>query len=445
MSSQTQQDTATPGARPLRASCDSCSSSKIKCDKEQPSCRRCVASGAVCVYGISRKHGKQAQRKRLTVDHGNSTSQNGPPRARSRSPDNEPTSFEPEPGMSFNDLMQDLNFPLSIDHNVNFEGLLAQHPENSQGLIHVPSSHGTPPENVRNPSQSYNTNCVTLEGINDPAEDVASRTDFTSLDQNSTLLTPTITSTLQPPTPASYCYNAIIPNSEHSLQIAAKKQHHQPHPCYQLACSTMDLLRLEDRFSCAKKRAFDTSARHDTPALTWDQVLHANKTALGTLQQIIDCPCSTRNSHLTFLYSSIISKVIFWYQVAYRIIKSDPSQASARSPPLLTPRASTATSPGAGAFQTPSTPGSATSLPITIGAFDIDAEDRTALAQHLLLSELRKTARLVEQLQAKHGNTEYEGLVDSYIGSADPGSSLRGMLGNYLKSELSKTMREVQG
>jgi hypothetical protein len=42
----------------LRSACDACSSAKTKCDKKQPVCDRCQASGFICSYRPSRRHGK---------------------------------------------------------------------------------------------------------------------------------------------------------------------------------------------------------------------------------------------------------------------------------------------------------------------------------------------------------------------------------------------------
>ncbi|KAI0403141.1 hypothetical protein F4802DRAFT_573224 [Xylaria palmicola] len=42
----------------LRSSCDSCSIVKVKCDRGQPECGRCISRGLPCVYGVSRKMGK---------------------------------------------------------------------------------------------------------------------------------------------------------------------------------------------------------------------------------------------------------------------------------------------------------------------------------------------------------------------------------------------------
>ena len=52
----------------LRASCDACAASKIRCSKEHPTCARCSANKSQCVYGVSRKHGKPGRKRKRNPD-----------------------------------------------------------------------------------------------------------------------------------------------------------------------------------------------------------------------------------------------------------------------------------------------------------------------------------------------------------------------------------------
>ncbi|EPE35893.1 Zn2/Cys6 DNA-binding protein [Glarea lozoyensis ATCC 20868] len=64
----------------LRASCDACSSAKVRCTQTKPSCARCSKHDVPCVYGISRRSGKrsaesyQAMRKNAEMEMEMSTS-----------------------------------------------------------------------------------------------------------------------------------------------------------------------------------------------------------------------------------------------------------------------------------------------------------------------------------------------------------------------------------
>ncbi|KAI1824885.1 hypothetical protein F4861DRAFT_223330 [Xylaria intraflava] len=46
----------------LRAACDACNESKVRCSQTKPKCGRCVRQGVPCVYGLSRRSHKSAPR-----------------------------------------------------------------------------------------------------------------------------------------------------------------------------------------------------------------------------------------------------------------------------------------------------------------------------------------------------------------------------------------------
>ncbi|KAL4942706.1 hypothetical protein BDV06DRAFT_221896 [Aspergillus oleicola] len=46
----------------LRASCDACNESKVRCSQVKPSCARCDKQGITCIYGLSRRTHKDAPR-----------------------------------------------------------------------------------------------------------------------------------------------------------------------------------------------------------------------------------------------------------------------------------------------------------------------------------------------------------------------------------------------
>ncbi|KAK7228253.1 hypothetical protein V2G26_000423 [Clonostachys chloroleuca] len=46
----------------LRASCNACHESKVRCTQTKPTCVRCERNGVVCIYGLSRRSHKDAPR-----------------------------------------------------------------------------------------------------------------------------------------------------------------------------------------------------------------------------------------------------------------------------------------------------------------------------------------------------------------------------------------------
>ena len=53
----------------LRLSCDECNKAKVKCAKEKPTCSRCKAQKIQCVYGVSLRAGKRAAAPELSRAH----------------------------------------------------------------------------------------------------------------------------------------------------------------------------------------------------------------------------------------------------------------------------------------------------------------------------------------------------------------------------------------
>ncbi|KAF1952594.1 hypothetical protein CC80DRAFT_538028 [Byssothecium circinans] len=58
-----EQPRSAPGRPKLRNSCNGCGASKLRCDRGQPECGRCLAHGIPCVYGLSRKMGKPPRQR----------------------------------------------------------------------------------------------------------------------------------------------------------------------------------------------------------------------------------------------------------------------------------------------------------------------------------------------------------------------------------------------
>ena len=63
----------------LRASCDACNESKVRCSQAKPICARCERQGITCVYGLSRRSHKNAprvQESRPVSESGSSSTDN---------------------------------------------------------------------------------------------------------------------------------------------------------------------------------------------------------------------------------------------------------------------------------------------------------------------------------------------------------------------------------
>lgn len=196
------------------------------------------------------------------------------------------------------------------------------------------------------------------------------------------------------------------------------------HCCSELAHSTLESLRIigpdsTQSWSCAESKSLDF-------------VLSTTKTAVQNVLKLLNCSCSS-DPHLSMLYSSITSKILNWYQIAAGV---NPAAA-----PLGAPSLSSSSPASSSVYSSPlSTPGSEQSTfsvqmqPLKFGLYQFDEATQERLRRQVVLKELKKCGQLVEALANWHGN-----------GQSEQAEFLYDVLGAWLKSELHKTLQEVEG
>lgn len=443
----------------LRASCDACAASKVKCSKDHPICQRCSANGSQCIYGVSRKHGK-------------------PGRTRKRNPDGTPfikgSKQRPSPGGSefgkFRLRPEPIALPLP-----DFDAASAW---NSSWSSTTPSLRSTPefefemtPEPfdmAMTPEPMYMDGAMDmgfpfmdnylLPAAEFPMETIHSlEPDFTFRDpfakkQSIQLDLPDIqalkdyvggqsvnpfdctfhdvglgisfdassassTSSAEP-SPKSLSFNQT--RSRLSVSVSMPTSH----CCSELAHSTLESLRIIGPDSMQPWSSVESKSL--------DFVLSTTKTAVQSVLQLLSCSCSS-DPHLSMLYSSITSKILNWYQIAAGV-----SPAAA---PLGAPSLSSSSPTSSSVYSSPlSTPGSEQSTfsiqmqPLKFGLYQFDEATQERLRRQVVLKELKKCGQLVDALANWRGN-----------GQSEQAEFLYDVLGAWLKSELHKTLQEVEG
>lgn len=196
------------------------------------------------------------------------------------------------------------------------------------------------------------------------------------------------------------------------------------HCCSSLAQSTLESLHITGPDS--------TQPWPNVELKSLDSVLSTTKLAVQSVLQLLSCPCSS-DPHLSMLYSSITSKILNWYQTAAGV---NPAAAPLAAAPSLS-----GSSPTSSVYSSPlSTPGSEQSTfsiqvqPLKFGLYQFDAADQERLRKQVVLKELKKCGQLVEALANWRGN-----------GQSEQAEFLYDVLGAWLKSELYKTLQEVEG
>lgn len=440
----------------LRASCDACAASKVKCSKDHPICQRCSANGSECIYGVSRKHGK-------------------PGRTRKRNPDGTPfikgSKQRPSPDGSefgkFRVRPEPIALPLpefdaasawnsswsstpSLRSTPDFEFEMTPEPfdmtmtpepmymDSSMtmgfpfmddmllpiGDFQMDTLQSIEPDlTFRDPfakKQSVQLDLPDIQALKDyiGGESVNPfDCSFQDVGLGISLSGPSTSSS--EPSPKSMTFDQS--QSRLSVSIAMPTSH----CCSALAHSTLESLRIIGPDS--------TQPWPNVESKSLDSVLSTTKLAVQSVLQLLSCSCSS-DPHLSMLYSSITSKILNWYQIAAGV---NPAAAPLGNAPSHSSGSSPTTS---SVYSSPlSTPGSEQSTfsiqmqPLKFGLYQFDEADQERLRRQVVLKELRKCGQLVEALANWRGD-----------GQSEQAEFLYDVLGAWLKSELYKTLQEVE-
>jgi hypothetical protein len=235
------------------------------------------------------------------------------------------------------------------------------------------------------------------------------------------------------PTTDSYFPNVTPPESPKgsnpfSNSLGANISMPASHCCYTLAYSTLETLQFptpeETESQSAEQRSLDS-------------ILCITKTAVQNVTQLLSCRCAS-DPHLAMLYSSIVSRIITWYQIAAGL---KPTTSNSPSTPALSMMSSSPSTASFSDFSSPlSTPSSTSSSfniklqPLKIGQFEFDEADQEAFRRTVVQRELKKCGGLVDAIANWRSGA-----------SSEQAEFLYDILGAWLKSELYKTVREISG
>lgn len=442
----------------LRASCDACAASKVKCSKDHPICQRCSANGSQCIYGVSRKHGKPGRTRKRNPD--------GTPfvKGSKQRPSPDGSEFgkfriKPEPialplpefdaASAWNSSWSstpslrstpDFEFemtpepfdmtmtpePMYMDASMNMgfpfmDGYLL--PTVDLPVDTVQSLE--PGLTFRDPftkKQSIQLDLPDIEALKDYiGGESVNPYDYTfqdvglgiSFDTSST----SSTSSAEP-SPKSLSFN----QSRSRLSVSVSMP--TSHCCSELAYSTLESLRIIGPES--------TQPWSNIESKSLDSVLSTTKTAVQSVLQLLSCSCSS-DPHLSMLYSSITSKILNWYQIAAGVSPA----AAPLDAPALSNSSPTSSSVYSSPLSTPCSEQSTFSIqmqPLKFGGYQFDEATQERLRRQVVLKELKKCGQLVDALANWRGN-----------GQSEQAEFLYDVLGAWLKSELHKTLQEVEG
>ncbi|KAL7623784.1 hypothetical protein AAE478_005337 [Parahypoxylon ruwenzoriense] len=427
----------------LRASCDACGAAKLKCDRGQPECGRCVSYGISCLYGISRKKGKPPRDRLcsgLTRTSNDQTIAADVDKLDSNSSSGSGMVLDRGPFSGFNDVAGSWD-PMDDGSN----GLLID--------LDTFDPLGRSMLNFNSPD------------FNELA--VSSRSSDNLLSAN-----PQYGPTSNPESPNPRCYSPLGLQSQMDINSNYDDAPIPPtgirdHDCAREAYEVLGNLSFPKpgrSYSISSSgRTSGSAAGSTTNGVPFDHVLRISREASERLCHLLACSCA-RSPNLAFLYASNISLILTWYQQAAASMQSPPwgcttvtttdSASHHVSPTLSSPSSGTGSGGGSstwsstgtttfGSGSTRSTPAMSPSTSVVvspttmaIGTFNVDdLRVQTALKIQLLLGEMRLAGRLIEQFIKSHKPSGQCLSDEPSLGSAD---SLYQSLDSWLKAEHSR-------
>lgn len=278
----------------LRSSCDRCGAAKLKCDRGQPNCGRCLSLNQPCVYGVSRKTGKPPRdRLRLPDVSGISSTSTKPPQ-------------QPHPNTNHRERRD-----TASSHGTNTSTF-------SYDSIAPDSGHALDGQGL-----GLGMN---LDALDTSHSDLfwPSMSNYPPLDFDDGLFSNMETGPYSLPTPVSESHHttprkqSYVEDHNGSFQPPSNTGH----DCFREAYDVLGSLSLH-RFpithptsrSPTPSSASTSTITNAANRVPLDHVLRLNREATERLGNLLTCPCAGF-PQLTILYASIISQILVWYQQA---------------------------------------------------------------------------------------------------------------------------------
>lgn len=181
-----------------------------------------------------------------------------------------------------------------------------------------------------------------------------------------------------------------VPTSDLSTEPSpSSTTNSSTHNCEAEAISILNSMQHGEMYQGLTSCSTDPAQAYATLILSpsFDRVLAVNKAAREGWNKLVRCSCALC-PHLLLLYTSILSKMLFWYRIAAtEKLEDDGASSSGGS------RYSSDEAPTVDRFSVRPTA-------VQVGILSLDAEDQAHMRRVLLLRELRTTAKAIDDLLA---------------------------------------------
>ncbi|KAL4784875.1 aflatoxin regulatory protein-domain-containing protein [Aspergillus varians] len=379
----------TQGTRKLRESCISCSRAKVKCNKEKPTCSRCVRRALPCEYMVSRRTGRNraigVERPSTTTAATTATTatQTADPSASTRI-SNVPINLTTLPQSAAIETTagpSQKSLPAVTDHPTAMTARSS--PKATQ--LHSPPRESDLWNTIISPVASGSTDLSSLLSVNTDIGQLFAALSPSQLDDPNGIET-NPDPHRQGPLSAADSPSSLMWALDNVDTIPLPGSTTKADPCCLSICLDM-LMRLfpNARMACERPGGENGPGK----LCTIESVIEDNKEILATVQTVLECHCS-EDEYVATLVSLVVFKVMGWYVAVARDQSSDPVRdgevnwASGGNSNDHTRR------PSAASFEE-----QVLHLPTVVGSYCVDGHHQSRMAAQLVLSELHRVQRLV--------------------------------------------------
>ncbi|KAK3690576.1 hypothetical protein B0T22DRAFT_194772 [Podospora appendiculata] len=424
--------TASPQKAPpqpkMRSSCDGCGAVKVKCDRKQPECGRCLAHGMTCVYGISRKIGKPPRHR--PVDTSSTGIGIGAlPSSRSRTNTSASASVSTtttaSTGTSLSDSLMSYNWDsVDTDDNNNNKNNHLISPDDTSN-----TDNGSGSGSASSTSAMFSLDVFPDDHL--PGKSLPNH-HFDSLTFGEWMVAENFDSSL----------GTSIRNFA-SMESGATKfsaDHMTGHPPSDTSGGSPKGSRLDHGHDCHREahellgtslftncnlNGQPTESHHldmmspagggamvlcnsssNTGRMDLDNLLLLNRKAIERLSSLLACSCAG-SPYLMMLYASLVSAILTRYQHA---TGGAPSTTSSPWNSLVSQGATIGSTADGDGNTMPKSGPMVTPARICIGAFSVDdPRVQSALNIQLLAGEVRRVASLIDQIACYNSDGQFLG------------------------------------
>ncbi|KAK2767084.1 hypothetical protein FQN54_006403 [Arachnomyces sp. PD_36] len=391
------QKPAVPSAPKLRDSCHACSASKVKCSRQKPSCARCAKRGLPCEYLATRRAGRKHdgrkasgninQTSNTAATHANQ-GVSGPgniaatPTSSSVTGNLTPTSAHMRPSLSrqHSSGYQDTVLPdffSTVEPNFSAD---------FNDWIGSPISF---PGHETSDAEGSAQHFVFSEELNNDLSDAHLAAAFLRPEDAFSIMEET---TSEPQVLSRPCSPI---HSQASTAITSAQLHESSNGCLVHALGLLKQLFPNASTGCARSKTPEDPAETTRHLPTIQSAVLENAQTIDAISNMLQCPCS-QDDYLLMVMSLIVFKVLGWYAAAAR---GTPTAGADDIP-----SSQTNSLPHWGESKSSRHIERVLQIPAVVGGYCIDGEDQARMAGQLVLSELHRAQRLVNQLSDRLKN-----------------------------------------